>query len=346
MKRIVFYHTDLDGHCAGALAYRHLKKLKDIDIELIGINYGHSFPWNKIDEDTEVWMVDFCLQPFDQMIRLKEEAGDLYWIDHHTKGSIIDADEAGLRDPALKKYDKQRSLKEACSMATRVHETTYPYIKGLQLIGNNEGGFSGCELTWIYCFPYKPMPEFVHLLGYYDVWQVDDAAKRKKALELQFGMRLADSFPELPIWDDLLEDDRDESRSMNKIMLSSFIDTGKLVLRYKAQQDKIYIRVCGFRTEMDGLKLLAVNRMLTNSQLFESSEHDHPDVDAWCAFGWRRGQWHVSLYKDWDGIDLSEVCAKYGGGGHPNASGFQCDSLPFALPTKGGSALPVKGGGV
>jgi hypothetical protein len=41
---ICFYHSaDLDGHCSGAI----IKKVHP-ECELIGINYGDEFPWDKV----------------------------------------------------------------------------------------------------------------------------------------------------------------------------------------------------------------------------------------------------------------------------------------------------------
>jgi len=44
----------------------------------------------------------------------------------------------------------------------------------------------------------------------------------------------------------------------------------------------------------------------------------------------RMGQWTVTLYSR-DGINVGEIAKKYGGGGHANAAGFQCEKLPFAI---------------
>ena len=73
-----FYHSaDLDGHCSGAIV-----KHKYPECELIGINYGDEFPWDDLDIDDPIYMVDFSLQPFDQMIKLGKHF-NLIWIDHH-----------------------------------------------------------------------------------------------------------------------------------------------------------------------------------------------------------------------------------------------------------------------
>ena len=85
-----FYHSaDLDGKCSGAIVKMHFP-----ECEMIGINYGDLFPWDRIEQNEVVWLVDFCLQPFSDMHRLNEVA-ILNWIDHH-KTSLEEAEKAGF----------------------------------------------------------------------------------------------------------------------------------------------------------------------------------------------------------------------------------------------------------
>lgn len=59
-----FYHSaDLDGHCSGAIV-----KLMHKDCTMIPIDYGDKFPYESIQKDEFIFMVDFSLQPFDRMI--------------------------------------------------------------------------------------------------------------------------------------------------------------------------------------------------------------------------------------------------------------------------------------
>lgn len=95
-------------------------------------------------------------------------------------------------------------------------------------------------------------------------------------------------------------------------------------------ENKKYAKTCYFETEIDGLKCLAINKMLSNSQLFDSV-WDETKYDAMLMFGYRKGQWHVSLYSTKEDVDVSVVAKKYGGGGHRGASGFQC-AYPFFIP--------------
>ena len=128
-----FYHkADLDGVGSGAII-----KYKHPECEMIGLDYGLEFPWDKISKDETVFMVDFSLQPFEDMIKLNENC-NLIWIDHH-QSAINDYDSADVN-----------------------------------IIGKRKIGEAGCELTWKYCFPGEDMPLTIKYLGRYDVWDLAD----------------------------------------------------------------------------------------------------------------------------------------------------------------------------
>jgi len=170
MKTLCFYHrSDLDGHCSGAIVHR-----AHPDAELIGIDYGDPFPWDKIDKETEVIMVDFSIQPIDGMVRLQESCERLVWIDHH--------------ESAIKESAKYPAL----------------YMTpGLRLIGK-----AACELAWEWFFERSTVPMSVFLLGRYDVWALD---AHPDVLPFQYGMRsLKKTTPDFsPLWVALFSGDPD-----------------------------------------------------------------------------------------------------------------------------------------
>ncbi len=160
-----FYHkSDLDGQCSGAIV-----KLKFPECEMIGIQYGDPFPWENVIPGEAVWMVDFSLQPFGDMIRLSNLA-ELYWMDHH-KSSLDEAYE----------WKFMASGGQNCQI-----------------------GKAGCELTWQSCHPEIPPPRAVTLLGRYDVW---DHHNYPGALEFQYGMRNQDDTrpDNVDFWSDILD---------------------------------------------------------------------------------------------------------------------------------------------
>lgn len=128
---LVLCHADWDGKCAGAIVSHFVP-----NCELYPINYGYSIPWNKIKKADKVFMVDFGLQPFTEMLKLREMKGkNFIWIDHH-KTAIEAAEKSG------QKFEGVREI-----------------------------GMSGCELTWDY-FSDEQIPLLVRLLGRYDVWDM------------------------------------------------------------------------------------------------------------------------------------------------------------------------------
>lgn len=152
-----FYHkVDLDGVCSATIVrYKHK------ECELIGVDYGESFPWNIIEKDEIVYMVDFALQPFEQMIKLYNSC-NLIWIDHHKS--------------AITEY-----MKTAVS------------IRGLR-----EEGQAGCELTWQYLFSDVRIPEAVKYLGRYDIWDISNPEYMQFQYGMKSELNVMN--PEAPVW--------------------------------------------------------------------------------------------------------------------------------------------------
>ena len=275
-----FYHSaDLDGHCSGAIVKR-----KYPECEMIGINYGQLFPWDSIGPGEIVFMVDFSLQPFEDMARLNGMC-QLIWIDHH-----------------------QTAIDEAHKRGFMAHE---------QIL---EIGDAACELTWGYCYPGGGLPLAVRLLGRYDVW---DLVFHSNVMDFQYGMRMVpDTLPSAEIWDAVFDDDLNDS-------VFPLIKCGKMILEYQTAQSEKYAKACAFKSEINGLPAIAMNVGMANSQMFESV-WDPERYKVMMPFVWKDGQWTVSLYTTPEtGIDVGVIAKAYGGGGHKQAAGFQCEKLPF-----------------
>lgn len=159
---VCLYHgVDFDGQCSAAIVKRYRP-----DCTFIPMNYGYDVPWNKLKG--EVIMVDFSLQPFDQMIKLAETA-ELTWIDHHIT--------------AIEDYYDY--------VSTRSHGSPNAF-KAVHL----DTQLAACELAWRY-FARCPMPLGVWLLGRYDVWDHADP----RVLAFQYGLQ---TYKETP-WDAVFE---------------------------------------------------------------------------------------------------------------------------------------------
>ena len=183
-------------------------------------------------------------------------------------------------------------------------------------------GRAGCELTWQELFPKKDCPLAVRLLGRYDVWDHADP----RTLPFQYGMRGEDtdprSEPARTLWASLFEE--------NPFDFARIYHAGEAIYGYVLEENRKYVLSGAFETQFEGRPALALNRGLTNSQVFDAL-WDPEKYDLMVSFFWRKGSWTVSLFTTREDVDCSALAKKYGGGGHAQAAGFQCPALPFEL---------------
>lgn len=179
---ICFYHNaDLDGKCSAAIIRKMFPGIK-----LYGINYGDKFPWSDLKDNGQVIMVDFSLQPFDEMVRLSNKY-PLTWIDHH---------KSAISDYNSKKYSK---------------------FNGHAILHEKK---AGCELAWEYYFPHIPTPRAIRYLSQYDTWNFKD---NDNVLPFQMGMRVyGELYPFDSTWEIVLSNNNgfvDETIKMGHVIL-------------------------------------------------------------------------------------------------------------------------------
>jgi oligoribonuclease NrnB/cAMP/cGMP phosphodiesterase (DHH superfamily) len=266
----------MDGHCAGAIVYNAYHG----EGEYFPINYKDQFPFEKIEKDETVVIVDFSLQGEGDFNKLLTITRDIIWIDHH-------------------------------KTAIEKHADLDTVLKGLR-----RDGVSGCELAWEFFFPTKTMPRVVQLLGDYDIWAFkygDDTNK------LQAGIRLFNTYPDAFEWDAWLKPGYQPTEE---------IKSGEIALKYRDNYYSGLIKAWSFFTEFEGHKAIACNAGSVSSQMFDTVKEDY---DIMMPFVFDGKRWTVSLYTKKKDIDVSELAKRYGGGGHRQAAGFQCDTLPFVF---------------
>jgi uncharacterized protein len=249
-------------------------------------------------------MVDFCLQPAEDMYRLCLHEADVIWIDHHS--SAI------------------RSIKEI----------------GLYPVGRQDTSKAACELTWEYLFPGRPVPLAVKLLSLYDSWTYQGHELEEMVLPFQMRMRMEDLDPKDweccgMIWNNLFTSDTlDDLIEEGRLLLRYDEQQKKKYARTYAFETILQIDA-GFDLP-DGLgratlplEIIALNLGHTNSKVFDSV-YDPEKHDLMITFVRRSDRlWNVSLYSTKPEIDCGAIAKSFGGGGHKGAAGFQCKELPF-----------------
>ena len=155
-KNLCFYHNaDLDGLCSAAIVKKFVP-----DTEFYGINYGDEFPYDLCKLFERIIMVDWTLQPFNELLKFGK-SHKLTVIDHHK------------------------------SVAEELRK-----CPNHNFIGIIDSKKAACELCWEY-FSNDDMPRAVKLLGQYDSWRLNED---EWIMPFQFGMRAnVDSFDD-PIW--------------------------------------------------------------------------------------------------------------------------------------------------
>lgn len=261
-------------------------------IEMIPANYNVALAYDSIDPDELVYVVDFSF-PVNSMEYL-ESRGKLIWIDHH--------------ESSLKKN------------------------KAIKCDGLREIGKAGCELTWLYLFPGKPMPRTVKLLGRYDVWDHKDEA----VLPFQWGMRARPEYknPAFAGWKDILTVNFIPGGAELSPSAPNFIyntlKLGNIILDYQKSQDETYAKGMAFEIMFDGLKAICMNKAYANSKVFDSV-YKSQEHDLMLIFGVKPGEVKVTLYSDSDPVNCGRMAEKFGGGGHKGAAGFYLSTLPIEL---------------
>lgn len=128
----IYFHNDLDGRCAGAIAYRALRaRNKGAKIKLIELDYKDEIKVKEIQLCEKIVIVDFSFKP-EVMEKALLLTKNIVWIDHH--------------------------------------KTAFEYKYSQELKGLRDNKFSGCELTWKYFYGMRDMPRAVELIGDRDKW--------------------------------------------------------------------------------------------------------------------------------------------------------------------------------
>ena len=282
-----FHHDDLDGKCSGAIVKHHYP-----DCEMISMDYEKDFPFNTIQPEEKIWIVDFSLQKPGEFKKLCDIVGkeNIVWIDHH-QTSIKKIEKEGITDLKGHRAD------------------TIP---------------SASILTWNFINAPEtiPLPSALRAINTWDTWKHDD---NPVILNFICGMGAYNTDPENPIWEKLLYTKKES-------LFETIRKKGSTIRSFTEISNKEYIEKFGFEVQFDSEEFkkyrgLACNVGNGNSKTFGSKIKEYDLVITFISNG---EKYAVRMYTEKTYLKMNKIAVEYGGGGHPQAAGFECKKLPFS----------------
>ena len=186
---------------------------------------------------------------------------------------------------------------------------TYKKIKGVV-----KEGISGAALSYMYLHKktFNDIPKYLKLISDYDCWiyEFGDESRYFKCF-----IDSVDYKPFAEVWGELNHDTDD-------LLLTQYIDEGRTIKRYLDYEYKRVRESQAYELNVEGHKALVINAD-GNSWLFGDEFSKYELCMLWVYDG---NIYNYSLYSDQtksSPLDVSKIAEKYGGGGHPGASGVQ-----------------------
>lgn len=308
MKKIICYHhNDHDGIVAAAVVAEYWRGSKDVELDFRMVDYSCDLRLDDINERDihEIFFLDYSFsgtKNYESLINLYERfkaAGKgerVYWIDHH-KSSI------NLDIPGISGY---RNSKYCGAVLTWLYFNASG-VTSRSVIDRD------MELSKVPHFPV-----FLKYIDDYDCWK----KQFPETNDIHYGFNTID--PLDPVFHTLLGNDNEKALDLIK----QYEMVGNGVQRYLEFENKNYhVDMYGFEVCFCGHKAFALNRK-GNSLMFGDLVDKYDIVIPFYYNGSTR-LWNYSLFTKRDDLDVEELAARFGGGGHKQAAGFQTDKCIF-----------------
>lgn len=341
---IVYHHNDMDGKTAGWLV--HTMKptaIEDHPSDYIMMDYNSKFDKHTAKDD--VFVVDFSIShsTYDQLIELCKTARTVTWIDHHASSlDVIEKHKDELQAISNLTYFVSKC---ACGAALVYSFFKCPQneLQQIRRIEEDEEylieaayGAKGAikvmvsktnkknKADGVYHEYDIAIPLWLYFVDDYDCWKKMD----KRSDQFILGAELTDT--------SICIDEDTESPKFNNAVwdiltdveyVEEIVNKGKTVqayigMRYDRELEDTFTYV------IDGTKFICKNAT-GNSWNFADELARYGQAILFNYSG-KSGKWEYSVYVDEHCSFNAKVFAeKFGGGGHPKASGFSTKELIF-----------------
>jgi oligoribonuclease NrnB/cAMP/cGMP phosphodiesterase (DHH superfamily) len=181
---------------------------------------------------------------------------------------------------------------------------------------------SGAVLSWRYFHPDSPVPPLLKYIEDHDIWKFELPHNR------EFNVALGDYEMDFAVWDTLITKLRDEE------FYNNYLEKGRVVAEF---EDRLVEGLLKFKERVlfEGHEVYALNVSKRYRSILGHKLATLNKTEGRIALGiiyyHAKGKVNISLRSE-DEVDVSEIAAKYGGGGHKNAAGLEVASfadLPF-----------------
>ena len=255
-----------------------------------------------------------CLDGFAAAWAVRNALGDnveFYKGIHQQPPPDVNGQDVILVDFSYKKDVLENMLKTAASIIIIDHHISAEKdLSELLTTGKINGLFdmnkSGAMLAWEWFNPTQQPPKLIEYIQDRDLWvfKLDGTREIHAALS---------SYPyDFVVWDKLMNSNKDELEALKR--------DGKAIER-RLQKDINELIASGVRR----MNIAGYNVPVLNAPSAYISDAGHimsiGEPFAACYWDHRDGR-SFSLRSSEDGIDVTEVAKKYGGGGHKKAAGF------------------------
>ncbi len=337
----VLYHN----HCTDGMAsaFTAWKRFGE-DAEYLPVNYNESLPDMVLDQNTEIYILDFCIS-YDDLVALKSKVRLVQIIDHHEEMDDQFVAELCIHysSVVMKRYFKCDSGFVMLTTVVMYLVQRFPWLfdRLCRYMDIDPPIFdttkSGALLSWEYFHPIHPVPDIIRFVSDRDLWQFK-YPDTKAAIE---GLKQSGRFQDFEYWDSLAHDHE---------ALEDCIAKGQVILDYNKANYKKFI------SSRESFKLINFDELVgavynTTSNVNELAEefylNDQFHVDFTLSY-YIRGDGRIKMSfrsRNPGGADVRVQAKRWGGGGHEHASAAQLsteDSLEFMKFLQTAEALPLE----
>lgn len=285
MKALVVYHkVDLDGVCSAAVVKIKIEE-EGGKVTLYGWTYGDPVePVIEMAKDFDkIFLVDISFPDMGVLSELNNGGHEVIWIDHHL--------------------------------------TAINNNPGIKFAGIREIGTAACELTHKFLYEEKEVPLLIKYLSAYDVWN-KDRYEWDEVLAVQYTMRAYCGLSVSKVIN-YLNFHKDDTSTEESLFIKSLASKGNAIIKANSVRNKSECNMYAFEAYVCGYKAICMNTTEFNSTVFDSV-WDESKYDVMLPFLIKSdGVVRCSLYTTRTEINCGELAAKFGGGGHKQAAGFQ-----------------------